>query len=165
VITIDVLPGLVIGVAAMLLLVIWHASRPHLSELGRVPDVPSAYGDVLRHPNYLAIPGLLVVRLETPLFYANATPVRDGIKQLVGAADPTPKTVIIDLGANERLDSTSAEMLAQLLATLRSAGTEIAIADARQPVIEMAHRSGLLDQLGQDHLFHTIDEAVQESSR
>jgi sulfate permease, SulP family len=165
VITIDVLPGLVIGVASMLLLVIWHATRPHLSVLGQVPDRPGAYGDVNRHPDYQSTPGLLVLRLDTPLFYANATPVRAGIKQLVGATNPPPKTVILDIGANERLDITSVEMLAQLLATLRSASIELVIADARQPVIEMAGRSGLLDQLGQERIFHTIDEAVQNTQR
>ena len=164
-IVIDVLPGLVIGVLTMLLLVIWHATRPHLSVLGRVPGVPGAYGDVDRHPEYGRIPGLLALRLETPLLYANPTPVRDGIKRLVGTTDPPPKTVILDVGANERLDITSAEMLAQLLVTLRSAGIDLAIADARQPVIQMAQRSGLLDQLGQDHIFHTIDEAVQRAQR
>ncbi len=161
VITIDVLPGLVIGVTSMLLLVIWHSTRPHLSLLGRAPEAPGAYGDVNRHPEYESIPGLLVLRLETPLFYANATPVRDRTKQLVGTSDPAPKTVILDLGANESLDITSAEMLGQLLGTLRSAGVDLALADARQPVIEMAGRSGLLDRLGEDRIFHTIDEAVQ----
>lgn len=72
VITIDVLPGLVIGVTAMLLLVIYRASRPHIGSLGRVPGVPGACGDVHRHPDYEPIPGLLVLRLESPLFYANA---------------------------------------------------------------------------------------------
>jgi sulfate permease, SulP family len=161
VITIDVLPGLVIGVVSMLLLVIWHATRPHLSVLGQVPDAPGAYGDINRHPAYQSTPELLVLRLETPLFYANATPVRDGIKQLVGATNPPPKAVILDIGANERLDITSVEMLAQLLASLRSAEIDLVIAAARQPVIQMAQNSGLLDQLGRDHIFHTIDEAVE----
>lgn len=45
--------------------------------------------------------------------------------------------------------------------TLRLAGVGLMIADARQPVIRMAQRSGLLDQLGDDRIFHTIDAAVQ----
>jgi high affinity sulfate transporter 1 len=48
---IDVLPGLLIGVLAMLLLVIYNASRPHLGVLGAVPGAPGAYGDVERHPD------------------------------------------------------------------------------------------------------------------
>jgi hypothetical protein len=32
--------------------------------------------------------------------------------------------------------------------------------DVRQPVIEMARRSGLLDELGEGGVFHTVDAAV-----
>jgi sulfate permease, SulP family len=161
VITLDVLPGLVIGVVSMLLLVIEQASRPYLGVLGRVPGVPGAYGDVERHPDYERTPGLLVLRLEAPLFYANATPVRNQIKTLVGAGNPVPRVVVLDAGTITRLDITSAEMLTQLTSDLRSAGIDFALADVRLPVIEMARRSGLLAQLGKDRVFKTIDEAVQ----
>ena len=161
VITIDVLPGLVIGVSASLLLVVYHASRPHIGSLGRVPGEPGAYGDVGRHPDYDRIPDLLVLRLESPLFYANATPVRDRIKALVGACDPPPRTLILDFGANDRLDITAAEMLDELVRTMRSARIDVALADARQPVIRMARRAGLVHELGDNRVFHTIDAAVQ----
>jgi sulfate permease, SulP family len=161
VITIDVLPGLVIGVSSMLLLVIYHASRPHVGTLGHAPDEPGAYGEIGRHPHYERIPGMLVLRLESPLFYANATPVRDRIKALIGASNPPPKAVVIDAGANDQLDVTSLEMLTQLVQTVRSAGVDFALADVRQPVLKIARRAGLLDQIGENRIFHTVDEAVQ----
>ena len=161
VITIDVLPGLVIGVAAMLLLVIYRASRPHVGTLARAPGERGAYGDVGRHPDYERIPGVLVLRLEAPLFYANATPIRDRIKTLVGSSDPPPRALIIDIGGTDRLDITSAEMLAELVQAMHSAGIDVALADVRQPVIKMARRSGLLEQVGKNRVFHTIDEAIQ----
>lgn len=160
VITWDVLPGLVIGVVSMLLLVVYYASRPHLGVLGSVPGTPGAYGDVGRHPDYERTPGLLALRLEAPLFYANTTPVRDRVKSLVGASDPPPKAVILDLGANGQLDITSAEMLDDLVKVLRSAGVDLVMAELRAPVLEMADRTGLLDTLGDDHVFHTVDEAI-----
>ena len=122
--TIDVLPGLVIGVVSMVLLVIYHATRPHISVLGRVPGVPDAYGDVDRHPDYLAVPGLLMLRLEALLFYANATLVTGRIKRFAGAEEPPPRAVILDIGANGRLDITSCEKLSELVAELRSAGVD-----------------------------------------
>ena len=160
VITWDVLPGLVIGVVSMLLLVVYYASRPHLGVLGSVPGTPGAYGDVGRHPDYERTPGLLALRLEAPLFYANTTPVRDRVKSLVGASDPPPKAVILDLGANGQLDITSAEMLDELVRVLRSAGVDVVLAEVRAPVLEMADRTGLLDTIGDDHVFHTVDEAI-----
>jgi sulfate permease, SulP family len=94
VVTIDVLPGLVIGVVSMILLVVYHASRPHVSVLGRVSGVPDGVGDVGRHPDYERLPDLLVLRLEAPLFYANAAPVCEEIKRLVGAAERRPRAVL-----------------------------------------------------------------------
>jgi SulP family sulfate permease len=161
VITIDVLPGLVFGVVAMLLLVVYRASRPHVSVLGQVPGIPDAYGDVGRHPDYPQIPGLLVLRLEAPLFYANAAPVCDAIKRLVGGSQPLPAAVILDLGPNSDLDITSSENLDQLAQTLRSGGIDLALAEVRQPVLEAARRAGVIDRIGEDHVFRTINEAVR----
>jgi len=161
VITIDVLPGLVIGVLVMLLLIVYHASRPHLSVLGQVPGVPDAYGDIGRHPDYQKVPGLLVLRLEAPMFYANASPVCDTVKRLAGGTDPVPHAVIIDFGPNAGLDITSSENLDELVKALHSAEIDFGLAEVRQPVIDIARRTGLAATIGEDHLFHTIDEAVK----
>jgi sulfate permease, SulP family len=161
VITLDVLPGLVIGVSSMLVLVIYRASRPYLGVLARLPGSTAVYGDVERHPDYERIPDLLVLRLEAPLFYGNASPVRDRLKALVGASDPLPSAVILDAGAMDRLDITSAEMLEQLVSTLHSANIDFALADVRLPVIEMARRTGLLETLGEDRVFASIEQAVR----
>ncbi len=160
VVTLDVLPGLVIGVSSMLLLVIYHASKSHVSVLARRPGTPGAFGDVERHPDYEHIPGVLVLRLEAPLFYANAAPTRDRIKQLIGARDPLPRAVILEVGANESLDITTAEILQQLIAALRSADITLALADVRLPVLEMARRTGVLDELGEERVFRTVDQAI-----
>ncbi len=160
VITVDVLPGLVFGVVAMVLFVVYHASRPHVSVLGRVPGVRDAYGDVARHPDYEAIPGLLVLRLEAPMFYANASLVCDTVKRLAGASDPPPRAVILDLSPNSGLDITSSENLEELVRTLRSGGVDLALAEVRQPVLELARRTGVLAAIGEDHVFLTIELAI-----
>jgi sulfate permease, SulP family len=165
VITIDVLPGLVIGVVSMILLVVYQASRPHVSVLGRVPGVPDAYGDVERHPDYEQIPGLLVLRLEAPLFYANASLVAEAVKRLAGASEQPPKAVVLDFSPNVNLDITSSEKLSELITELRSAEIDFALAEVRKPTREAARRSGVLETIGEDHVFHTIDEAVDALAR
>ena len=160
ILTLDVLPGLGIGVAAMVLLVVYHASRPHIAVLAPVPGVRDAYVDVGRHPGYERVANLLVLRLEAPLFYANASPVSESIKHLVGSSDPTPKAVILDVAANAELDITSSEKVIELVTALRSAGVDFALAGVRTPVIENARRSGVLAAIGEDRIFRTIDEAV-----
>ena len=160
VITIGVLPGILIGVVAMVMLLLYHVSVPRIGVLGRVPGVPDAYGDLGRHPDYERVPGLLLLRLEAPLFYANAAVVEDRIKRLVGASDPVPAAVVLEGGAIEDLDITSADVLGRLVTTLRAAGVDFALADVRDFVLDTAARIGLLDTVGADHAFHTLDEAV-----
>jgi high affinity sulfate transporter 1 len=160
VVAINVLPGLVIGVTSMLLLGVYNGSKPHLAVLGRIPGVGGAYGSVRRHPENEEIEGLLLLRLDAPVIYSNANPVRDRIKRLVGAAQSLPTAVIIDVGVNDDLDITSIEMLKQLVPTLRSAGVDFAIADAQRSFIRRARRGGLIATIGEDHVFQTIDQAV-----
>ena len=161
VIVIDVLPALVIGVVAMLLLTVFQVSRPHLAVLGRVPGAPGAYGDVGRHLDYEPIGHMLLLRLDSPLLYANATLVRDEVKRLVGAAEPLPKVVVLDVGANPNLDITSAEMLEQLVHSLCGVGVGFALAEVRQPVVEMMRRTSLLAKVGENRIYRTIDEAAR----
>jgi sulfate permease, SulP family len=161
VVTLDVLPGLLIGVVSMLILTIYHASRPHVSILGAVPGAVGAYGDVERHPDYPRPEGVLLLRLEAPMFYANASLIRDRIKLLVGRADPTPRAVVLDIGANGRLDLTSADTLTEVALTLRRAGVDFALADVRTPVLRIAGRTGLLDALPGGHVFPAMPEALE----
>src|SRR5262249_11331765 len=137
----------------------------HLGVLAQVPGAPGAYGAIGRHPDYERIPGLLVVRLEAPLFYANASLVVSSVKRLVGAGDRLPRAGIRHARATDDLDLTSCAQLELLADSLHAAGIELALADVRLSVIEMARRSGLMAKIGEAHVFHTIDEAVQSFAR
>jgi sulfate permease, SulP family len=160
VLILDVLPGLLIGVIAMLVYVIYQASTPHVVTLGRIPGVTGGYGNVKRHPEYETLADLLVLRLDAPVFYANATGTRDSIKKLIGASDPLPHAVVIDVGVNDSLDITSAGMLHGLVTQVRAAGIDFALAEVRHPVTSTAHQSRLLELVGKDRVFDTVGEAV-----
>ena len=82
VVLVDVLQGMVIGLVASLIFVVYKSSRPHLSSLGRVPGIPGAYSDLSRHPENLAVPGILILRLDSPIYFANAQTVREQVKSL-----------------------------------------------------------------------------------
>lgn len=64
VLAIDVLPGLIIGVACSLAVVIYRSSRPYSSVLGQEPKTPGVYSDIQEHPENETIPGLLIFQLS-----------------------------------------------------------------------------------------------------
>ena len=147
VVLIDVLEGMVIGVVASLVYVVYRSSRPHVSSLGRVPGVPGAYADLSRHPECTPVPGVLIVRADGALYYANALTIRDRVKALIEAMQPPPRAVIIDASAQDQLDLTSADMLKSLVKELQGRGMVVAMADAHAPVREFSRKAGLLEMI------------------
>jgi MFS superfamily sulfate permease-like transporter len=105
---------------------------------------------------------VLVLRLEAPLIYANAAPVRDRVKRLVGEARPAPRAVVLQIGANDDLDITAAEVLEELVRALHAAGLDFVAASMRDPVIARARLTGLLAVIGEDRVVHTLEQAVEQ---
>jgi MFS superfamily sulfate permease-like transporter len=164
VITLDVLPGLVIGVTASILLLVYRASRPPLSVMGADPAVPGAYQDTQRHPQARPIPGVLIVRPDVPLFYANAQSVRDRLTELVEQASPPVHTLILDLDANDELDITTAEVLDKLIHELGDRQVRVGLAHVHAPAARMLQQSGVMARLGDDRIFPNLNLAVAWAS-
>jgi MFS superfamily sulfate permease-like transporter len=160
VVLVDVLQGMIIGLLASLLLVIYQSSRPHLAILGRVPGVADAYADIQRHPEIVPVPGILIFRLDAQLYYANALTVRDQLKGIIEESDPPPRAVLFDAFAQNSLDLTSAEVLMGLVKELHAKGISVHAAGVHAPVMEFARKTGLVDVIGEDHIHRTMDEAV-----
>jgi MFS superfamily sulfate permease-like transporter len=107
------------------------------------------------------VPGVLIVRLDAPMYYANALTARDRVKALIREASPPPGAVVFDAEGQDELDLTSAEMLKGLVTELRGSGMQIAFASVHAPVMERARETGLLDVIGDGHVYATLDLAVK----
>ena len=160
VVLIDVLEGMIIGLVASMLFVVYRSSRPHVSSLGRVPGVPGAYSDLGRHPENLQVPGVLIVRLDAQLYYANALTYRDRVKALIEEMESPPQAVIFDSSAQDEIDVTSTDVLKGMVKELHAKGTDVYLTDVHAPVLEHARKTGLIESIGEDHVFATVDLAV-----
>jgi len=160
VITTSVLTGLVIAAGVSVVLLLYRASQPALTTLGRIPGSREGYGDISRNAGALPEAGVLTLRLDTPPYYFNASEVETRVLAMVEAADPRPTTVVIDIGATIELDVTTADMLLELLRALRDLGVSISLAQVKGQVRDRMRRVGLMDALGQDHVFLSVLLAV-----
>ena len=161
VIFIGVLEGMLVGLVSALLLIVYRSSRAHLSHLGKVPDEPGAYSDMTRHPENMPVPGVYIVRLDAPMYYANALTVRDKVMQMIKESDPPARAVLFDAAVQDALDITSSNMLKSLIKRLHNQGIATYFAEVQDPVLEFSTKTGLLDLIGEDHLFSTVDAAVR----
>ena len=161
VLLIDVLEGMIIGLVASLAFVIYRSSKPHISSLGRLPGEPGAYGDLVRHLEGTPVPGVLILRPDTPLYYANALTFRDRATTMLGSLDPRPRWVILDCSAQDQLDLTTTEALQGLVRQLDAQGIRMLLADVHAPVLDRVRAAGLFGAALDDRVFRTVDAAVR----
>ena len=164
VIIVGILPGLAIAIVLSLLRFIWGASHLSVSRLGPVPGREHSYGNIERPAERSPIQGLEILRLNGPLFFANALRFRNEVRALLSGSNPL-KAILINLHANFGIDLSSADMLLGLVAEAKKTNTEILFAELQDPVRQMFRRSGLLDRIGEDRIFPTVDDGVQDYVR
>ena len=116
-----ILPGLAIGLAASVLLLVYRSSRPHIAVLGRVPG-SMQYNDVLGHPENEQVESVVILRIEGALYFANAEHVRAGVR---GHATEGVRAVIVDVAVVSDIDITAMEMLAELVVDLEAKGVQL----------------------------------------
>jgi MFS superfamily sulfate permease-like transporter len=160
VILVDVLQGMVIGVVLALVLLAYRSSRPHVAMLGRVPGSAGAYADIARHPTSEPIDGLLVLRVDAPLYYANAQSVADRVHDLLDAADPPVRAVVLDADTQDELDVTGADAVASMAADLAARGIPLFVGALHAPVRRFL-RDHHFVELAADHDLPTLAAAVE----
>ncbi|HEX9865583.1 MAG TPA: SulP family inorganic anion transporter, partial [Acidimicrobiia bacterium] len=105
-----------IGVAILLSLAnfVRRAWRPHSTELGRVEGLPG-YHDRERHPEAIVVPGLLIIRYDAPIFFANAPDFGRRLQELLrGAGRPIERVLVVGNAITD-IDSTGVEILGDVL--------------------------------------------------
>jgi high affinity sulfate transporter 1 len=155
----DTLPGLAMAVLLSLGAVIWRAATPRLSALGRKPGA-FEFVSIEQHPDARTITGMLLLRVEENLFFANAASIRSGVKELAAASDPAPATLLMDLGATVDIDVPGCDELRELARELKDDGITPALSHVRSPVLDMLERTGVVEVVGREEIHATYVGAV-----
>jgi sulfate permease, SulP family len=152
--------GLLIAVGLAVLGLVYRSSRAGLDVMGKVPSEKAAWGSITNHPERKTIDGILVIRLDAPLFWANATEVQDEILGVVDA-DPEIRALLLDMEATSQLDTTSIDMMEQLLVQLRARNVELFLVRVFYRARRVLDRAGYIDELGPDRMWHSISAGVR----
>jgi len=159
VVFVGVLEGIVIAVVLSILQFFERAWRPHTAVLGQ-PDQLPGFHDMKRYPDAKQIPGLLMIRWDAPLFFANANLFRQLVRDLIKQAEAAPFWVLVSAEPVTDIDTTAAEMLADLDLELNAANIHLVFAELKDPVQDKIVRYGLLETIDYRHFYPTIEVAV-----
>ncbi len=151
--------GIGIGVILSLGLVIYRTSRPHIATLGRVPG-SSFYRNVDRFSDLEVPSDLLILRLDAQLYFANLNYCKDHINEKIREKGDALRGIILNAESISHIDSSAAHFLADLVRELRQRGYIVLLNSVIGPVRDKMGLTGLLDLIGTQNMFMSVQEAV-----
>jgi sulfate permease, SulP family len=155
------LRGVMIGAVISLVQLLRRASKPHVALLGRIPG-SRRFSDRERHPDNELIPGVLIFRPESGLFYFNMDHVCETILDRTRAEAAPPGLVVLDLSAAPYVDMHGAHALGALADELAAAGIRVQTVEARSSVRERLRGQDMDAKLGSVNRFTSVADAVEE---
>ena len=159
VVVLGVLWGIAAAIALSLADLLRRIARPHDALLGYLPGQAGMH-NVRDRLDGRQVPGLVIYRYDSPLFFANAVDLVERALRAVDQADPPARWFVLDAEANINLDLTAADALEELRARLADRGIVFATTHLRTELRTTLARTGWVERVGADHLFATLPTAV-----
>jgi anti-anti-sigma factor len=133
-------------------------ANPPIYVLGRKPGTNVFRPVSKEHPEDETFPGLLLLRLEGRIFFANAEHVSEKMRKLLMEA--MPKVVALDLSAVDDLEYTALKMLTETEKRLREHGVWLWLIGLNPEVLTVVQRSSLGEILGHERMLFNLETAV-----
>lgn len=158
--------GLAIAVSSSVLVVIYQSAFPQIAVSGRLPGT-NTYRNIKVYPEAETYNGIVIVRIEGPLYFANSQHAQDIIRRFrvqaeleMAKRDGQVKFVIVDMSPVSHIDPTALHQLETMVGTYRSRGQELVFADTSSRVVDSMIAAGLVDKIGESFFFASVHEAV-----
>jgi sulfate permease, SulP family len=156
----DILYGILVAIGLSVVEVLARVARPHDAVLGRVPGVAGMH-DVDDYPNAKTIPGLVVYRYDSPLFFANAQDFKRRALAAAETDDGDLKWFVLNAEAIVEVDITALDALEELREELARRSVVFAMARVKQDLFTELDAYSLVHRVGRDRIFPTLPTAVE----
>jgi SulP family sulfate permease len=157
----SMVPGIVSGVVASILLLLYRAAYPHIAELGRLKG-ETEFRNIKRFTDLDIWEDKAILRVDAPLTFINIQFIKSYIEELL-LDRPGIKTVVLDAAAISQIDASAIEELSGLLQDFKAQGKTLLLTDVVGPVRDTLFKTGLIDQIGKTNMFLTLNDALEAS--
>ncbi|MDZ7773227.1 MAG: solute carrier family 26 protein [Balneolaceae bacterium] len=159
-----ILEGIGVGVLISLGIVIYQSSYPNIVMLGRIPD-SDTYRDLERYPQGLTQTNTIIVRIDSSLYFANVSYLKEKLEQLEYESGKQLRQVIIDAVGINDVDASALHALKDVIDDYRERDIKVIFTGVKGPVRDMFSRSGLDDVVGPEQFYLDISKAVESLDR
>lgn len=158
VVLLGTLQGILVAIVVSLVALAYQSANPPVYVLRRKPNSNVFRPSSDDHPEDETFPGLLLLRLEGRVFFANAELIGAKVTRLIEQANP--RTVVLDLSNVPDLEYTALKMLTEAESRLRQQGLHVWLAGMNPGVLAMVRRSPL-EKLGNDAMHINVELAAE----
>src|SRR5262249_42572295 len=151
------LKGIVVAIVVSLVAMAYQAATPHVHVMARKRGTSFFRPMSAEHPDDETYSGLLMVRPEGRVFFANAE--RLGAQILQQVARESPRVVALDMSRVFDLEYTALKMLVNAEQRLREGGIELWLVGLNPGVLAMVNRTPLAATLGRERMHFNLDTA------
>ncbi len=159
VLALGILYGVLLAVALSVAELLTRVARPHDAVEGIVPGLAGMH-DVDDYPSARTVPGLLVYRYDSPLFFANAEDFRRRALASISAQDEPVHWFVLNTEANVEVDITALDAVEALRAEVTDKGIVFALARVKHDLRRLLDAYGLTASIGPERIFPTLPTAV-----
>jgi sulfate permease, SulP family len=159
-----ILAGVLIGAALSLIEILYRFTFPHMAVIGRIPGT-NVFGDINRHPENEAIPGVFIYRIDAPLIFANAESFKENFSKAFGQEHRPVNLVIIDLQSSPITDVTAVDMIRDLITELERKGIILRLAHASGQVRDVLRAAGIENKVGKLDQTTTIAALIEQNKK
>uniref|UniRef100_A0A7N0ZTU7 STAS domain-containing protein n=1 Tax=Kalanchoe fedtschenkoi TaxID=63787 RepID=A0A7N0ZTU7_KALFE len=163
--------GLAVSVGVSVLRILLNATRPNTTQLGKLPGT-QIYQCFARYEQALRLPSFLIIGIESPIYFTNATYmlermlrwVREEDERIESLNNPPLRCVILDLSAVTAIDASGIDALCELKRVLDRKSLQLVLVNPPGAVVEKLHKSKTLESFMLSGLYLTVGEAIADIS-
>jgi MFS superfamily sulfate permease-like transporter len=162
VIALPIETGMLLAIVMSFVHSLYIVAKPYCVELARVPGSTVWWPPVPGAP-FEHVDGVLVFAPSAPLNFTNCERICAEIRTALARQRQPVKLLVIEANGMIDIDYTGSQVLRRAIAEWQGAGIVVAIARlSAGRAREQAHRTGMIETIGPDRVFMSVEEAVQK---
>jgi sulfate permease, SulP family len=154
--------GMLLAIVLSFVHSLYIVARPYCAELARVPGT-TVWWPPMPHDHSEHEPGVMVFAPAAPLNFTNVQDIVGRIRRAIATRRPPVKLLVIEASGIIDIDYTGSQLLRRAIVELKKRGITVAIARlSHEQAQREAGRTGLVQSVGRDHVFMSVEEAVRK---
>ncbi|KAK9915884.1 hypothetical protein WJX75_005651 [Coccomyxa subellipsoidea] len=158
--------GLAISIGLSVVLALYKSAFPKTSVLGQLPET-SVFRNVKQYPEAREVEGMLLLRVDAPLYFANVNPVKDALykyerraKEIAAASGRSLHFIIIDLSPVNDIDASAVHFFKDWVVSHKRAGVQPVISNPSRQIMRLLEKAHIPELIGEEYITVRMADAV-----